>query len=198
VYPGAVDRPLAPPDVLRDDRVNLDSGVQIGLGPHAVALHFPKLKLDDAPTLDVSEGVVISGDVLFRNLRVGYSRQFYRRALPVGSTYNGQPVNFLSVDGDQILATVGWRPAFNLFLGAMGGAEYRLIRLKEDSTDPVTKQKVSANAFTKTETTGLAGVMAEWQVATPFSIQARILRETPGRLIRLDSTIFQLSYLIPF
>jgi len=188
VYPGAVDRALVPPDVLRDDRVNPDSGVQIGLGPHSVALHFPKLKLRDKPNLDLAEGVVISGDVLFGNVRVGYSRQFYRRVLPAGSTLGNRPVNFLSVDGDEILATLGWRPWYGLYLGAIGGAEYRLIRVKQDT----------ANVVTQTETTGLVGVMADLQIAVPFSLQARLLRESAERLVRLDSTILQLSYLIPF
>jgi hypothetical protein len=183
-----VDRPLAPPDILREDRVDPDSGVQIGLGPQSVALHFPKLKMDDPPTVNLAEGVVISADVLLDNVRLGYSRQFYRRSLPVGATYNGQRVTFLSVDGDQILATLGWRPWHPLFVGAVGGAEYRLIRLKSDT----------ANVLTRTETTGIVGVMADLEIAPPFSLQVRVLRDTSEHLARLDATVFQLRYIIPF
>jgi hypothetical protein len=188
VYPGAVDRALVPPDVLKDDRVDPDHGVAIGLGPHAVSLHSPRLKIDDGPTLNPSEGVVISADVLFGNLRVGYARQFYRRALSVGSTFSGERVTFLSVDGDQILGTIGWRPWYGVYLGAIGGVDYRLIRLKRDAE----------NVVTTTETTGVIGAVADLQIALPFTFQMRILRETADRIVRLDSTVFQLTYIIPF
>lgn len=188
VYPGAVDRALDPPDVLKDDHINTDSGVVIGLGPHSVSLHSPRLKIDDGPTLNPSEGVVISADVLFGNFRIGYARQFYRRALPMGTTFGGERVTFLSVDGDQILGTVGWRPWYGVYLGAMAGVEYRLIRLRND-TD---------NVINNTETTGVVGAVMDLQIALPFALQLRLLRETADKIVRLDSTVLQLTYIIPF
>lgn len=188
VYPGAADRALAPPEFLRDGGVDPDFGVQIGLGPHAVAAHVPKLKLDDTPGGNVSEGVVISADILLGTFRLGYGRQFYRRDLPPASTYNGQPANFLSVDGDQFLAMAGWRPWHWLYLGAIGGGVYRLIHIKQDSS----------TLLTKTETAAVFGVLASLQVASPFGVELRMLWEAPNRIVRLDSTVLQLTYLIPF
>ncbi|HEX7927416.1 MAG TPA: hypothetical protein VF678_07485 [bacterium] len=188
VYPGAADRALDPPDVLRDDRIDPDHGVVIGLGPHSVSLHSPRLKIDDGPTLNPAEGVVISADVLFGNFRIGYARQFYRRSLPVGSTFAGERVTFLSVDGDQILATVGWRPWYGVYLGAIGGVEYRLIRLRNEMD----------NVINNTETTGVVGAVVDLQVALPFTFQLRLLRETADKIVRMDSTVLQLTYIIPF
>lgn len=188
IYPGAVDRPLEPPEMLRDDRIDPDSGVQITLGPHAVALQYPKLKIADPPKAALAEGVVISANVLLGDLRLGYSRQFYRRVLPAGTQVKGQPANFLAIDSDQFWATLGWRPWYRLFLGASAGAEYRLIRVRQDTTD----------LLTETDTLGIAGLMADFLIATPFSLQVRVTREDPSRGLRLDSTVVQVAYLIPF
>lgn len=188
VYPGAADRALVAPEFLQEGGVNPDFGVQIGLGPHAVAAHVPKLKLDDSPGVNVSEGVTISADVLLGAFRLGYSRQFYRRDLPPASSYSGQPANFLSVDGDQFLAMAGWRPWHWLYVGVIGGGVYRLIQVKQDSS----------TLLTKTETAAIFGVLAGLQVASPFGVELRMLREAPDRVVRLDSAILQITYLIPF
>jgi hypothetical protein len=188
VYPGAADRTLSPPEFLRDAGMDPDFGVQIGLGPHAVAAHVPTLNLDDTPGAVVSEGVVISADVLLGSFRLGYSRQFYRRNLPAGTSYKGEPANFLSVDGDQFVATAGWRPWHWLYLGMIGGGVYRLIHIRQDS----------GSLLTKTETAAVFGVLANLQVASPFGLELRLLREAPHRIVRLDSTILQLTYFIPF
>lgn len=188
VYPDVVDRPLQPPDILRDDWIDPDSGVQIGLGPHAAALHYPRLKVSDNPNANVSEGVVISANVLLGGLRLGYSRQFYRRVLPAGTQVKGQPVNLLAVDTDQFWATLGWRPWYRLFLGAGAGLEYRLIRVRQDATERITE----------TATLGMGALMADLLIATPFSLQVRVVREDTSRQLYLDSTVIQLAYLIPF
>ena len=188
VYPGAVDRPLQPPEVLRDDRIDPDAGVQIGLGVHSTAVHYPRLKVSDDATANASEGVVISANVLMGDLRLGYSRQFYRRILPAGTQVKGQPVNFLAIDTDQFWAMLGWRPSYRLFLGAGAGLGYRLIRVRQDATDRITE----------TQTLGMGALMAELLIATPFSLQLRVVREDSRRNLYLDSSVLQLAYQIPF
>ncbi len=188
IYPGAADRALLPPEILRDDRIDPDSGVQISLGPHEVALRYPKLKLNESPNAAPSEGVVISANVLFGDLRLGYSRQFYRRALPAGTQVRDKPANFLAIDSDQFWATLGWRPWYRLYLGVSAGAEYRLIRVRQDATD----------ILTETDTLAIVGLIADFLITTPFSLQVRVTREDPSRALRLESTVVQIAYLIPF
>ena len=104
------------------------------------------------------------------------------------TTFGGERVTFRSVDGDQILGTVGWRPRYGLYIGAMAGVEYRLIRLRT-GTDTVVNN---------TETTGVIGAVVDMQIALPFALQLRLLRETAEKIVRMDSTVLQLTYIIPF
>jgi len=184
---GNADRPLALPEALRGDSVDADWGVQIMVGPHAVALQFDRLGINDSARPAISEGVYVSVDAALGLWRVGYSRQFYRRKLPAGSQFDGKSANFLGIDGDQIWTALGWRPWLPLYLAAGLGAQHRLVRVKQDAS----------TLFTDTETVAMSILLADLALAPPFSLQFRLVRDD-GKLLRMDSAMLQLAYLVPF
>ena len=181
------DRPLATPDYLRGGEGLGGSGVQIAIGPHAIALRFDRLGISDGQRPDSSEGVAISVDAARGSWKFGYSRQFYRRNLAPGTAFDGQPAGFLGVDGDHLWATLGWRPWHIVYLGAGLGIQHRLVQVKQDA----------AILFNDTDFVAMALLLAEVTLAPPFSLQFRLVRDN-GQLLQMDSAMLQLVYSVPF
>jgi hypothetical protein len=103
------------------------------------------------------------------------------------------------VDADQLWAFAGFRPLASLYLGIGAGAQYRLVRIRQDPARlpaTVTPAKTT-DLLAESEVTALGGLLADWVIALPFSLQVRIVREDYGKRVLLDSTLIQLAYLVP-
>jgi hypothetical protein len=182
------DRPRVAPDPLREGRILPDSGVEVGAGALSVSVESHLLQFKQGPQDLLSDGAILSADVVLDDWRLSYSKVLLRRHLESGAFYQGNAVDFIGVDEDQFWAFYGWRPHHSLYLGAGVGYEYRLVRLSVDG----------APVATLTENLGAGAVVASWAIAPPITLQFRAFQEEGGRIITVSGTTFELGYIVPF
>jgi hypothetical protein len=182
------DRPRGYPDALRPDSVAPNSGVEVGVGGPFVSIESSRLNFSQGPQRFMSDGALLSADIVLDQWRFEYAKLLLRRALEAGTTYNNTPVNFVGVDADQFWAFYGWWPLYNLYLGAGLGYEYRLTRLSNSGS--------SVKAFT--DSLALRGVVANWAVSPPITLRFRAYEEDRGGIVHISGTALQIGYIVPF
>jgi hypothetical protein len=159
--------------------------VQFGLG-------FPYLEVEsrylDEPIqggAPASRGVYITVQAALESFRLGYVRHLFRAPLPEGATFAGAAASELAFDSDQLWAFHGVRPLSSLYLGYGLGWQYRQVRVRRDGL----------TLLRRSEQGWLSGLMADWAVGLPFSLQLRLFQHLEGDLIRERGATLQLSYL---
>jgi hypothetical protein len=188
------DRPRQVPEALREGRILPDQGVEVGVGANFVNITSSRLHVSQGPRDFLTDGALLSADVIFQNWRLEYSKLLLRRQLPSGTTFRGSSVDFLGVDVDQFWAFYGWRPVHWAYFGAGLGYEYRLLRLSNSRIAVLQQTSVA----TLTENLGVAGLIADWAVSPPITLQFRAFQEEGGRTVTLGGTAVQLGYIVPF
>jgi len=187
----SADRPLATPPALQPGRPDPERGVQIDLGVHSLRLRADEPDVDIPPGPAFSDGALLGVELVRPTWRVAYARRLYRHELPDGAVFNGTAVDFLSMESDQAWGFYGIRPLRTLYLGAGLGVAHRRLRFSAPGSS-------TATAETAQETRTLVGLMADWAVFLPFSLQLRSERDTGDGLVNLDVTTFALSFHVPY
>jgi hypothetical protein len=182
------DRPRRTPDPLRPDAVAPNSGVEVGVGGPLVSIDSRRLNFSQGPQRFMSDGALLSADIVLDRWRLEYAKLLLRRPLEAGTAYHNNPVNFVGVDADQFWAFYGWWPLYNLYLGGGLGYEYRLTRLSNSGS--------SVKAFTDTLT--IRGVIADWAVSPPVTLRFRVYDEDGGGIVHISGTAVQIGYIVPF
>lgn len=184
----SAEEPLAPPAPLAPGRIDPDHGLQFGLGlPYTVVTSDALDVRLEGGTL-TSTGAIVNLDAAVGPFRIGYVRQLYRRPLPEGTQYRGSPVDFLSFDSDELWAFHGFRPVYPLYLAYGLGWRHRLVRLLVDNAVQTTER----------ESQFAAGLMVDYAVALPFTLQLRYTQDLSGTLVRQQSLALHLTYVAPF
>jgi hypothetical protein len=194
------DRPRTTPDSLRSDAVPPNSGVEVGVGAPFVSIQSHKLQFNQGPKGFMSDGALLSADIVLNQLRFEYAKLLLRRSLESGTAYQGTPVNFVGVDADQLWAFYGWWPLYNLYLAAGAGVEYRLTRLSNSTTSAATSTTTSTPQTVKafTDTLTVWGFLANWAVAPPITLKFRAFQEEGGGIIKISGTAIQIGFIVPF
>ncbi|MFI5399755.1 MAG: hypothetical protein ACHQZQ_01720 [SAR324 cluster bacterium] len=182
------DRPRPAPDVLKPDAVAPNRGVEVGVGGPAVNLNSHRLGFSQGPHQLLSDGALLSADIVLDQWRLEYAKLLLRRGVNEGTTYQNLPVNFVGVDADQFWAFYGWWPRYNLYLAGGLGYEYRLTRLSESGT------RVKAIV----DWLAVWGAMADWAVFPPFTLRFRLFAEDGNGIVDINGATLQIGYIVPF
>jgi hypothetical protein len=189
------DRPRTTPDALRPDAVPPDSGVEVGVGAPIVSIQSHELQFMQGPKGFMSDGALLSADIVLNQWRFEYAKLLLRRTLDAGTAYKGTPVNFIGIDADQLWTFYGWWPYHNIYLAAGAGVEYRLTRLS-NSTVGTTTTPQTVKAFTDNLT--VWGFLANWAVSPPITLKFRAFQEEGGGIVRISGTAIQVGFIVPF
>lgn len=168
--------------------IDLSRGLRFGLGIQQmqVASSALDIELDGKPPF--ADGVLISMDAILGNFRLGYARRIYRRDLPPDTTLDGQAVDFLAFESDQLWVFHGISPLRTLYLGYGAGVmSRRYTLLPADGSD----------AVQDTEALAVGGLMADYAFAPPFTLQLRLTADGGGRLARVWAATLTLAYHLP-
>lgn len=163
-------------------------GLQIGLGLPAVEVRAPALDVRLNAGAPSQTGAMLQVAWVGEYFRFGYARQLYRNALPNGTTLDGQAVDALAFDSDQFWSFVGWRPFSPLYLGLGAGWQRRLIRVLSGGT---VQQYLDESRF-------LQGLMLDWALGPPFSLQLRLFRDWRPGFLQVRAASLQLAITAPF
>jgi hypothetical protein len=182
------ERPVPTPEPLQPGRADPRHGLQIGLGLPVVDLRSEALALHLRGGKPSQTGVLMQVDWVSDPYRAGYARQLYRTGLPEGTALDGTAVDALSFDADQLWGFLGFRPAHSLYLGAGLGWQRRVIRLLAGA----------AQVSLVREQNPLAGLLADWSVGLPFSLQLRVCEDLRPGLLRVQTASLQLALTAAF
>jgi len=182
------DRPRPVPDALKPDAVAPNKGVEVGVGGPAVNLDSHRLGFSQGPHQLLSDGALLSADIVLDQWRLEYAKLLLRRGVNEGTTYQNHPVNFVGVDADQFWAFYGWWPRYNLYLAGGLGYEYRLTRLSESGT--------SVKAIV--DWLAVWGLMADWAVFPPFTLRFSLFAEDGSGIVDVNGAALQIGYIVPF
>ncbi|HKI97363.1 MAG TPA: hypothetical protein VKB51_02700 [bacterium] len=180
--------PVPTPTPLLPGQPDPRRGLQFGLGLPVVDLHSEKLGVHLRGGKPSQTGVMLQVDAVRDPFRLGYVRQLYRTDLPAGTTLDGQAVDALSVDSDQLWAFHGFRLWHSLYLAYGLGWQRRQIRLLEAG---VAVRGLSESGF-------VGGLQADWAVALPFSLQLRLFGDLRPGLVELRVATLQLAFIAAF
>lgn len=129
-------------------------------------------------------GVMLNVDLLQGGFRFGYARHLYRRTLPGGTLFEGQPVDTLAFDADQLWVFHGWNAAESVYLGYGLGAQRRRTRVLEQG----------ATVAEDTESGFLLGLGLEWVMAGPFLLNLRLFGDLGDGFITQQGASLQLTF----
>jgi len=180
-------RPLLLPESLRDP-IELRWGIQFGAGFHNVTVKSDPLDTQFGEVSPFSDGGSLHVDWLLGAFRVGYLRQVYRPEIESGLTFEGQPLERVAFESDQLWGFHGVRPWRPLYLGYGLGVQRREITLTHDDG--------SQRALS--ETLAMAGLVLDYAFAPPLSLQIRAVREEGGGFFQLTGQTVFLSYIAPY
>jgi len=187
--PPGVDRLARPADTQGAlQTIDLSRGLRFGLGIQQMHVQSPALDtaLDGKPPF--ADGVLLSLDAILGDFRVGYARRIYRRDLPENTTLDGQAVDFLAFESDQLWVFHGFSPLRTLYLGYGAGVmSRRYTFLPADDGAPVQD----------TEALAVGGLMADYAFAPPFTLQLRLTADGGGKLVRVWAATLTLAYHLP-
>lgn len=189
-------RPLRLPESLRDP-IELRWGIQFGAGFHNVTVKSDPLDTQFGEANPFSDGGSLHVDWLLGAFRVGYLRQVYRPEIKSGLMFEGQPLERVAFESDQLWGFHGVRPWRPLYLGYGLGVQRREITLTlreitltpDDAVD-------SKRSFS--ETLAMAGLVLDYAFAPPLSLQIRAVWEEGGGFFQLTGQTVFLSYVAPY
>jgi hypothetical protein len=173
---------------LSEGRIQPDSGVEVSAGALSMSVESHRIQFKQGPRDLLSDGAILAADLVLRDWRFSYSKILLRRPLEAGAQYLGVSVDFLGVDVDQFWGYYGFRPFHPLYVGAGLAYEYRLTRLSA----------AGATVVTVTENLGAAGLIVDWAISPPITLQLRVMQEDGGHLVTISVTTYQLGYIVPF
>jgi hypothetical protein len=182
------ERPIPTPPPLRPGRPDPTAGVQFGLGFPVMDVQAEALGVQLRGGKLSETGVLMHVEVLWEPFRLGYARQLYRTDLPAGTTLDGNPVDALRFDADQLWGFHGWRPHHRLYLGYGLGLQRRVVRVQLGTTD----------VLADSETILLAGLLAEWAVGPPYVLQVRVFRDLQEGFLLAQGLSLQLGFTAAF
>jgi hypothetical protein len=182
------EQPVPTPAPLQPGRSEPGSGLQFGLGLPVVDLRSEALGVHLQGGKPSQTGVLLQVEALWDPFRAGYARQLYRTELPAGTTLDGMAVDALSFDSDQFWAFHGFRPYHSLYLGYGLGLQRRQVRVLAAGL-PVR---------TLNEATLQGGLLADWAVGPPFSLELRLFGDVRGRFLRERAAALQLAFTAAF
>lgn len=187
--PPGVDRLARPADTQGSlQTIDLTRGLRFGLGIQQVQVQSAALDTDLEGKPPFADGVLLSLDAILGDFRVGYARRIYRRDLPADTTLDGQVVDFLAFESDQLWVFHGFSPWRTLYLGYGAGVmSRRYTFLPADDGDPVQD----------TEALAVGGLMADYAIAPPFTLQLRLTADGGGKLARVWAATLSLAYHLP-
>ena len=133
-------------------------------------------------------GVLVHVEGVSDPFRFGYARQLYRADLPAGTTFEGTALDGLSFDSDQLWVFHGLRPHHSLYAGYGLGWQRRLIRLLQGGIVQDSRK----------ESGGLGGVLVDWALGLPFSLQVRAFGDLKPGFIQARTASLQLSFIAAF
>ena len=132
--------------------------------------------------------MLLSLDAILGDFRLGYARRIYRRDLPEGVTLDGQAVDLLAFEADQLWVFHGFSPRRTLYLGYGAGLmSRRYTFVRADDGDPIQD----------TEALAVGGLMADYAFAPPFTLQLRLTADGGGEQVRIWAATLTLAYHLP-
>lgn len=180
--------PLSSPAALLGYTHRPGWGFQFGLGFQRLNVDVSSPDLEYTPAPPFSDGGALALDWLYGAYRVGYQRRIYRATPPEGTTFREAAINQLGFDADQLWAFHGHRPWPALYLGYGLGYQRRAMFFRYTSGDKAELSEYST----------LAGLIVDYTVAEPFSLQARFTQESGGKKFQVAGESYFLTYLAPF
>lgn len=159
-------------------------GIRFGLGFPFLEVTSDSLNQDVAGGKFGDTGLMLNLEVLLGSFQVGYVRQIYRKSLDADVTFNASGVDTLAFDADQVWGFHVFRAGGSLTLGYGLGLQRRAVRLLLNDVA----------IFEKAESGALAGLMAEWAFAPPFSLNLRLFQDLSGDILRQRGVSLQLNY----
>ena len=184
----APDTPLETPAPLQPWRIDPLRGVQFGLGLPYLEVKSEPLGVELRGGKTASTGVIINLDAVLDDFRIGYARQLYRRELPAGTQVAGKDADLLSFDGDQIWGFHGVRVRRDLYLGYGLAWQHRRIRVLQGER----------TLLERTESSFAAGLMADYALALPFSLQVRAFADIGSGFIEQRGAALLLTFMAGF
>ena len=182
------ERPVTTPAPLQPGRPDPRSGLAFGLGLPYADVRSERLNVRLKGGKLSQTGVLVHVEGVSDPFRFGYVRQLYRADLPAGTTLEGIALDGLSFDSDQLWVFHGFRPHHSLYAGYGLGWQRRLIRLLD--------RGVVLDA--RTESGGLGGVLVDWALGLPFSLQLRAFGDLKPGFIQARAASLQLSFIAAF
>jgi hypothetical protein len=187
------ERPVPTPPPLRPGYPDPRHGLQFGLGLPAVELRSAELRSEQMDTRvrggKLSQtGVLVHVEYVSDPLRFGYARLLYRSPLPQDTTLDGTAVDRISLDGNQLWGWQGLRPHHSLWLGYGLGAQTRQVRVFSGD----------ARVSSRTESSLLAGLLADWALGPPFSLQLRAFGDLQAGFVEVRAASLQLAFIAAF
>lgn len=159
-------------------------GLEMSVGLTVVDLRANGLGVHLKGGTPSQTGALFQVDWVGRYLRLGYARQLYRNALPVGTTLDGQTADAISYDSDQFWSFAGLRPFERLYLGVGLGWERRFVRVLQGST-------ALRNAA---ESRFMDGLLADLTLSPPFSLQLRVFQDLRPGFVKVRVGTLQLAF----
>lgn len=182
------ERPVPTPTPLGPQRIDPREGLHFGLGFPYMDIRSDALDVRVKGGKPFSSGVLLHVEGVWGAWRAGYARQLVRFALPPGTALDGTTVSTLAIDANQVWGFHGFRPHHSLYLGYGLGWQHRLLRLRDQGT----------LVDTRPDSSFLAGLMADWDVALPFALQLRLFEDLGEGLVQARGASLQLAFTVEF
>lgn len=182
------ERPVALPDPLTSPQLDPRQALHFGVGLPVMDVRSEQLGERLQGGAPVDRGVLMHVDAVSDPWRFGYVRQLFRANLPEGTTFAGASVDALAIDSDQLWAFHGWRVHHSVYLGYGLGWQRRRVRVLSEGY-PVR---------TLSESTFMAGLLADWVFRAPFALELRAFGDLSEGFVETRGTSLQLSYTVGF
>ncbi len=164
-------------------------GFRFGIGTQYVSAQSETLNAELTDGVPFSDGTYISFELVMGSLRLAVGRRIYRHELLDEPLLEGQAVNFVGFESNQIWSYYGISPIPSLYLGA--GLGWITRRYSFTTVNEVGDIEIS-------ETLLASGVIVDYGISLPFTLQLRWTQDEPDGLFVVSGLTLGIAYHAPF